>query len=869
MKKFILPTLIFWGHILCANPIDTAFAKQIALNFYKYNAPFLPNEVQATLVKQYDARIERLSASIPMIYIFNINHTEGFVIVSGDDAALPILGYSTQGAFNANDVPINMQKWFENYRAEMREIVENQQVADSRVTEKWQSYQRFTGASAQPRMAVSPLLTTQWNQSPYYNDLCPNDAAQGARSVTGCAATAMAQVMKYWNHPAQGTGFHSYNHAAYGTLSANFGSTTYNWASMPNRVTSANTAVATLMYHCGVSIDMGYSPTSSGAYVIDAFSPPNTATAEKALKTYFGYVSTLRGVLKSNYTTSQWMALLKAELNANRPLLHAGFGTGGGHAFVCDGYDNNDFFHFNWGWGGSSDGYFWHDALNPGSTGTGGGASGYNANQQVIIGVQPNPNSGGGTTPMNMKMYSNITVTPNPILYQQAFTVKANLINRSASTFYGEVAAALFDNNSNFVTFIKTLTESNGLQQNYFYLNGGLNFDNTGLQAPPGNYFVGIYTRPTGGEWSLVGNEGSNTNWLPITITNPTGIQLYGQLRTTPATLTQNQAFTTWLDLVNRSATPFNGKLSVDLHKMNGDHIQEITTMSNVQLDVNHHFINGLTFNSTGLNVDAGTYQVAAWAQRTGGNWELVGSTAAYFNPITVNMTAPALQPDIYEANNTETTCYAVNPAFTNDAAAFASVGSNIHNSNDYDYYRLNLPTGYNYSITARVHDSYNSANGQTYTNDVIFSYRKKGVNAWSDAFDDRVPAPVTVVNGGFIDFWVSPFFLGKLGTYLLDVKITRTLHRVSTQELMDLPFQIYPNPVHTVLNLDWKQAGALNLESIEIYDVLGRVVQRTALQINTDNYSISTEGLTNGTYQLVLHTEKGILRKKLVIQHP
>jgi hypothetical protein len=221
--------------------------------------------------------------------------------------------------------------------------------------------------------AVSPLVQTKWDQSPYYNNLCPYDNSKGERTVTGCVATAMAQVMNYWEYPKKGTGFHSYNHSKYGTLNANFGSTTYDWANMPNELTSSSStvqknAVATLMYHCGVSVDMDYNVSSeggSGAYVISSRSPVTHCT-EYALKTYFGYKTSIQGVQKADYTTTNWKNLLKAELDASRPIVYAGFGDGG-HCFVCDGYDNNDYFHFNWGWGGLYDGYFALNALIPGA----------------------------------------------------------------------------------------------------------------------------------------------------------------------------------------------------------------------------------------------------------------------------------------------------------------------------------------------------------------------------------------------------------------------------------------------------------------------------------------------------------------------
>ena len=154
----------------------------------------------------------------------------------------------------------------------------------------------------------------------------------------------MAQIMKFWNYPETGSGFHSYNHPAYGTLSANFGSTTYQWSLMPNVVSSSNSAVATLMYHCGVSVNMVYDIAAKGG------SSAQTLDVAAALKTYFGYSSTVEGKYRKDYTDAQWIDLLKTELNAGRPVQYAGTGSSGGHSFVCDGYNSNDFFHMNWGW---------------------------------------------------------------------------------------------------------------------------------------------------------------------------------------------------------------------------------------------------------------------------------------------------------------------------------------------------------------------------------------------------------------------------------------------------------------------------------------------------------------------------------------
>ncbi len=298
-------------------------------------------------------------------YIYGTDHS--FVIIAGDDAVEPVLGYGTDQPFVAEHMPAQVSAILEGYTEQINFVLASKMAATPTIERKWANLveNKAEGAAAKTT-AVSPLLTTIWNQSPYYNANCPYDAAGGGTSVTGCVATAMAQVMKFWNWPTTGTGIHSYSSSCCGSLSANFGSTTYNWAAMPNNVTSANPSVAKLMSHCGISVDMMYSASSSGAYVISALSPITHCT-EYALKTYFNYKPTLHGEERADYSESTWIGMLKAELDAGRPIIMAGAGSGGGHCFVADGYDASNLFHMNWGWAGSSNGYFNINALNPGS----------------------------------------------------------------------------------------------------------------------------------------------------------------------------------------------------------------------------------------------------------------------------------------------------------------------------------------------------------------------------------------------------------------------------------------------------------------------------------------------------------------------
>ena len=251
---------------------------------------------------------------------------------------------------------------------------------------------------------------------------------------------------------------------------------------MPNAVSSTNTAVATLMYHCGVSVDMNYNVSSQGG------SGAQTLDVVNALKTYFGYSASVAGKYRSNYSDSQWKNLLKGELDAGRPMQYAGTGSGGGHSFVCDGYDNNEFFHFNWGWGGSSDGYFSVNALNPGSLGTGGGTGGFNTNQRVIIGIKPP----AGAETYNLKLYEKVSTPPSSIPYGQSFSVSTNIWNDGSNKFSGDYCAAIFDTQSNFIDYVEIKTDQS-LNAGNIYKNG-ITFSNAGLSAMlPGTYTIGIY----------------------------------------------------------------------------------------------------------------------------------------------------------------------------------------------------------------------------------------------------------------------------------------------------------------------------------------------------------------------------------------
>jgi len=448
MKKILLFGFLLGLSVFTnAKPVDEATANQIGVNFMMNNTKnaFRTNYTLQLAYKSVSAS----SANTVYYYVFNADH--GFVIVAGDDQAMPILGYSDEVTFNGKNIPVHVSEWLGGYSSQMKTIVESNIAATPEITGKWNVLINNISVST-PQSTNSggtPLLTTTWDQLPYYNDLCPFDSVQNRHAVTGCVATAMAQVMKFWSYPATGIGHHSYGDPTYGTQTANFNGTNYIWSGMPNSVNSANTSVATVMYYCGVSVNMSYGVGESVAYVL-ASQSPSSYCAENALKTFWGYDKGLHGILRSSYTDAAWINAVEAEIDGGRPVIYTGTGNGGGHCFICDGYRSTDnFLHFNWGWGQLYNGYFSINALNPGTGGTGSGGGDYNSDQQAIIGIKPS----AALQSYNLGLNSNITTSATSVLYQDSFTITTSIVNLLSAShdFVGDLSAEIFDSTGNLV----------------------------------------------------------------------------------------------------------------------------------------------------------------------------------------------------------------------------------------------------------------------------------------------------------------------------------------------------------------------------------------------------------------------------------
>ena len=364
MKKTLLFIAIFAMTIgnIFANPVDRQHAQQIGQSFM--NAKIgQKTDVQLNLVYTAETR-EAVD-----YYVFNNSHDHGFVIVAGDDRVKPILAYSTSGCFNPNDIADGFQFTLNTFSHEIQYIRENNIEATADIDAEWQSVAEtgYINKVNGNRTVVGPLLPTIWHQNYPYNSQCPEDAAgHGGHVYAGCVATAMAQVMRFWNWPPQGTGSHTYNPDSYPQQTANFGETEYHFELMPTAIDSTSTEedifyIAQFQHHCGIAVDMMYGNDGSGAYSDDV--PP-------ALRNYFRYncdelIS--QGYWWNNYTNEEWAQMLKdGGLSESIPLYYSAQDDSwqGGHAFVCDGYDENDYFHFNWGWSGKDDAWCPIGALN-------------------------------------------------------------------------------------------------------------------------------------------------------------------------------------------------------------------------------------------------------------------------------------------------------------------------------------------------------------------------------------------------------------------------------------------------------------------------------------------------------------------------
>ena len=371
--------LLVLGMHAMADPVSPARSRRVAADFW--NAVCMKDGKTVDTLSLSPVSL----SDFPHLHVYRCGG--GFVVMAADDAVPPVLAYSPDTPFPATPHPA-LRAWLASYEAQINDATERELP----VAAGWDSAGNGTDSSVPHATShIGAMVTTMWNQSDPYNVRCPYDSARNERTVVGCVATAMAQIMKYWNHPLCGEGSHSYTYRSYGTLSADFGATSYIWEYMPPVLTNASQPTSretlqTLSFHCGVAVNMMYGPSSTGGSGAYSHNVP------AALATFFKYKPTMAYRERGDFSDSVWVEMILADLNARRPIYYSGRDSSGGHAFVLDGADTLGRYHFNFGWGGYGDGYYRIDNIAPGGGGAGSNRSNtFNLAQAAIFGIEPIP----------------------------------------------------------------------------------------------------------------------------------------------------------------------------------------------------------------------------------------------------------------------------------------------------------------------------------------------------------------------------------------------------------------------------------------------------------------------------------------------
>ena len=377
MKKIILSlsVLFLFPMFLSGQEISTKEAEIAAVKFYFERVNYREKIVLAEISPREIHPVE--FEGFTVFYAVNINPA-GFVLVSADKSIEPILAYSFETTYQPENQPPPFVMWVEQYEKQIAHALEHKTPPLPGVKEKWDELLALNPLyklNKEKEKSVDPMLLSAWDQGQFYNQLCPPASGGPAGNCyTGCVATAMGQLCYYFRWPDSGVGSYSYQLPEFGTISANFEETDYAWNQMENTLNGPNLGVAELLFHLGVSVDMVYGPDGSGMY---------NHKAAYSLRTHFKYAPETEYLYRDS-TNLDWDSTIIAHLDRGIPMYYAGWSVPNlyGHAFIVDGYQAEDFFHFNWGWGGSYDGYFYLDNLTP-------GGSNFNLAQELVINCAP------------------------------------------------------------------------------------------------------------------------------------------------------------------------------------------------------------------------------------------------------------------------------------------------------------------------------------------------------------------------------------------------------------------------------------------------------------------------------------------------
>lgn len=735
-----------------------------------------------------------------LLYVF-ANNENGFAILSADDVAEPILAYNTEGTFDANNIPENMAWWLDEYGKEIENAIANPRI-------------NLLAPERPYRDPIAPLVTTRWNQGNPYNLMCPD--VEGKLTYSGCVATAMAQVMKHHNWPDTGSGSHSYSWTDR-TLQLEFDRINFDWDNMTDIYNASSTeaenkAVAQLMYACGVSVDMNYGLSGSGAY---------SSNVPGAMTKYFKYGTSTTMINRIYTPLLVWENYIYQSLKDNAPCYYSGQNLTVGHAFVCDGYSADGFFHFNWGWGGLSDGYFRLSALDPRSQGIGGSNNGYNINQSVIVEALPKSDTNKPTFVVS----STVDIVPTYDAAKDTLTITGVFRNSAAanlSALLGIRVTNLSDNTDTIFAAGSPVT---------IRANRAVGIISVAVPKFPNGTYV---LTPVAKDASV-----ADAQWMDMLMVLGEPTISYMKIKNNVATFTAPEA-----DLMNGSdfelLTPFY---------VNRDFKVKFKISNSLPTEVYRYFLVCLLKNNSIVS-QGDPYTV----DLMGGQSEEITFIGSVGNVAAGNYDLAIVEP------------YGSNAYLISDRVPVTVKAT---------------PTGSNFSITNLEIENANAVN----CSDMKFSFKLKNTTGYFSypiyayvfpgvggyAITNQVYGPVFATDGETLDlnYVFSAPDLSVGSEYIFDL-------RVNGNPLASTRFKVATNAVETLdadsqwsLTEDADGSILLNapeaLTSVDLFDMAG-IRHNVAITADSNSAKITTNELTHGIY-ILRATTHGVSRTFRIVK--
>jgi len=689
MRKILLFICLLVSTMMMAGPVDQEAAKQKAQNFIANKMGVKAHRSMKATSSGVTKATNR-AATRDYLYVFNIDGG-GYVIVSGDDRTEDILGYSTTGTYDANKMPDNMRAFLQEY-VDGIQYLDDHHMQSSKVKTPQEKVKGATRRA--PKASIEPLIKARWNQGEPFDQYCPvyNDE----HAATGCVATAYAQIMNHHKWPSNTTTeIPAYTSGTRGfNLDAVPAGTAIDWNNIKDKYGWVNEngnwnqytytdaeaqAVANLMKLCGRAVQMDYYCDDYGS------SGAVTANCIAALVRYFDYEEeTCKWLDRVNYSYSDWQDIIYAELAANRPVLYSGQSAGGGHAFVCDGYGSDDFFHINWGWGGMSDGFFRLRILNPDDQGIGGSSTsdGYGMGQGAGIGIQKNDGTSSGYYE-KMSMYNltysqtTVTRTSSTDNFSLSNCLTYYVINSTSGPQTFNLSARILNNSGQTIEDL-TLWTNKSLNVNYYSWSSII--PDFGANYADGKYKL-VFIAQNEGETEWYALTGSETMCVDFTISGNTLEMAVPKLEVSHeivGDLSVNSAQTIKINIKNTGMKALRSDLYYQINSgswYRGGFIDaEPNTTSTVEFQYTPTSSGTYSF-----NIDPLDYQF---------NMVIGGGSGAPNLTGTYNGATPAIQydssSDVYYVNGTSTTA-----SFT-----VKNIGDAEYNNNvvfNYFYYSKSL----------------------------------------------------------------------------------------------------------------------------------------------------------------------------------